>query len=272
MNFLCIDIGTSYLKSAIVSHNGTILEKARHPVSISNQHGHICMHPDEWLKALEKNLATFSHSTEIEAVAVTGNGPSLVAVNKAMELLSPAISWMDTASQEEAKKITAFAGYAYDAAFYLAKVLALLQLHALDTLGLFFSGPEYLAFLLGADPVTYLPSPGYEPFIWNQRLHSVLGLPPERFPPYVEAGKLIGKTKSGIKHLAAGIPIYSAYPDFLSAIAGTAVVEPGLVCDRTGSSETLNICSADTHGKTRLLKLPHLLPEYWNFSDGVSTS
>lgn len=272
MHFLCIDIGTSYLKIAIVSENGSIIEKHRHPLQLSYSDGYISMHPEEWLPALSKMLASFKNSNRIDAVSITGNGPTLIALSHQHTVLQPVLSWMDRSCTQEAQRISNLSGSSYDASFYLAKALRLIAIHGMDTIWKFFSGPEYLAYCMGAEPVSYLPAPGYEPYIWNETVHDSLNLKSNLFPPYVAAGDVIGYTNANGLKLPAHIPIIAAYPDFLAAIAGTGCIEPGYICDRTGSSETLNACSEYYDDAVPLLRLPHLIPDLWNLSGGVSTS
>ncbi len=271
-HLLCIDIGTSYLKAAIVTRDGAILEKGRAPLSLFESDGYTCIEPAEWLPALRKICLGFKSLGGIAALSVTGNGPSLIAVSRGQLALKPALSWMDRSCASEARTIGELAGKPYDPSFYLAKALRLARVFGLDEIWRFFSGPEYLAFILGAEPASYLPSEGYEPFIWNSPFHEALGLPASLFPPYAGPGTVIGHTKQTATGLPAGIPIIASYPDFLAAIAGTSCIEPGRICDRTGSSETLNACSSGYDDTDRLLRLPHLVPDYWNLSGGVSTS
>lgn len=272
MHFLCIDIGTSYLKTAIVSGNGSIIEKQRHPLHLSYSNGYLTMYPEEWHPALSKMLASFRYCNKIDAVSITGNGPSLIALSHKQTILQPALSWMDRSCTEEAQIIAHLSGSSYDASFYLAKALRLIAIHGMDTIWKFFSGPEYLAYCIGSEPVSYLPSSGYEPYIWNNTIHEQLGLRANLFPPYAEPGTIIGYTKPNGLKLPENIPIIAAYPDFLAAIAGTGCIEPGYICDRTGSSETLNACSECYDDALPLLRLPHLIPNLWNLSGGVSTS
>lgn len=272
MHFLCIDIGTSYLKTAIVSENGSIIEKQRHPLHLSYSDGYVSMHPEEWLPALSKMIAGFKYSNRIDAVSITGNGPSLIALSHQQTILQPALSWMDRSCIKEAQIISNFSGSMYDASFYLAKAMRLIAIHGMDTIWKFFSGPEYLAYCIGAEPISYMPGAGYEPYIWNNTVHDSLGLKSSLFPPYVAPGAVIGYTKPNGLKLPEHIPIIAAYPDFLAAIAGTGCIEPGYICDRTGSSETLNACSEHYDDAVPLLRLPHLLPGLWNLSGGISTS
>jgi xylulokinase len=79
------------------------------------------------------------------------------------------------------------------------------------------------------------------------------GLPEERFP--------------------AGIPIIAGGADFIMALIGTGAVEPGMVCDRAGTSEGINLCAVGIprlSGELRVL--PHVNPDYRNVSVIIPSS
>jgi xylulokinase len=76
--------------------------------------------------------------------------------------------------------------------------------------------------------------------------------------------------------LREGTPIVAGGPDFIMALIGTAALEPGMICDRAGSSEGINLCldrgayrflrekqaRGGLAGKIRLL--PHAVPGIFN--------
>jgi xylulokinase len=128
---------------------------------------------------------------------------------------------------------------------------------------LFLSSQEWLSFSLGADPVTVLPQEAYRPFYWDGEQCGKAGLDMELFPPFAAMGSVIGKVRAlegcrtlcqtilsegtpislrGMSILPEGTPILAGGPDFIMALLGSAVVEPGMICDRAGSSEGINLC------------------------------
>jgi xylulokinase len=84
------------------------------------------------------------------------------------------------------------------------------------------------------------------------------GLPEERLPP--------------------GIPIIAGGADFIMALIGTGAIEPGMVCDRAGSSEGINRCTVLPGVGTApqvpaaLRALPHVIPGLWNISVIIPSS
>jgi len=139
----------------------------------------------------------------------------------------------------------------------------------------FFSGPEYLAFALGAAPVSYRISDYYDRYLWDAGTARALGIDTALFPPYVEPARIIGAVSTHASEaigLPAGIPIISGFPDFLAALVGSGAVHTGIACDRSGSSEALNVCAATPFPDGSIFSLPHAIPGFWNLSGGLSTS
>ena len=286
MAYLSFDIGSSSVKAALIAEDGRLLGMARHPLSQVQGPGGV--HESDasaWVEAsfaagaeaIAEAKASFP-GQEVRALSVSGNGPTLVAVDASGKPLGPALSWLDRRAVSEAAELSSIAGMVIDPTFYLPKACRLWRQADEDErtkLRWFFSCPEYVAFALSGEACTYLPDSGYEPYIWNERFIAALGLPKDRFPPFASPGSIIGTlipSSASRLGIDAGAPVVAGFPDFLAAVVGSAAVEPGAACDRTGSSEALNICAKRPSRDGRLFSLPHAVPGLWNVSGGVSTS
>jgi sugar (pentulose or hexulose) kinase len=128
---------------------------------------------------------------------------------------------------------------------------------------------------LGAEPVSALPTILYRPYYYDDAQCAAYGLDRRKFPPFAALGMLIGKVsaeaalRSGC--LTAGLPIAAGGPDFITAILGSGAVSPGLVCDRAGSSEGINVCASEPPppelaSANGLRVLPHPVEGLWNVS------
>lgn len=286
--FCGIDLGSSSVKCAIVDESGTRLGfgkavlggGAAHPAELRDE-------PAEWRRAAatacRAALAEASDSParpagrRVEAVAVSGNGPTLVAVDSSGSPIGKAAPWMDRSALGEAARASEAWGRRVDPSFYLPKALRILEAAGAGgpAVAAFFSGPEYLAHTMGAEPVSYLIDPYYESYVWNLDLAEIMGMDRALFPRYVEPGRIIGTLSAraaGEYGLPPGIPIVSAFPDFLAALVGSDTMSPGMACDRTGSSEALNLCAVAPCPDAALLSLPHAASGLWNVSGGLSTS
>ena len=110
-----------------------------------------------------------------------------------------------------------------------------------------FSAQEWLSYKLGAEPVTILPQEEYRPFYWDDEQIGLFGLDAAKFPPFAVMGAITGRVSARAADrygLEAGIPIIGGGPDFIMALIGAGAIEDGIVCDRAGTSEGVNLCSA----------------------------
>jgi xylulokinase len=301
--YLLFDIGSSSLKAAIITEEGRLLGLARRALSqgragaepgrgrdagaLGREAGVHEADAAGWIEAAYSagaealtaaRRASGEARLEIRAISVSGNGPTLLAVDASGEPLGPALAWMDRRALAEAEEVSALAGRVIDPSFYLPKALRLWR--EADPAGRsrlrwFFSCPEYLLFALCGTAITYLPHPGYEPYIWNAGMIEALGLPLDRFPPFAAPAARTGLLLPGAAGrlgLAPGIPLVAGFPDFLAAIVGSACVGIGSACDRSGTSEAINICAERPYPTRALLSLPHPVEGLWNVSGGVSTA
>jgi xylulokinase len=284
--YLCFDIGSSQLKAAILSEDGRLVSSAREPVSL--RHGPGGQHESDPLNWVEAALSAGSHAVaeakrtasrlEVRAVAVSGNGPTLLAADASGKPIGPALSWLDRRAIMEASEVSALAGKPIDPSFYLPKALWIWRSADEGTrsrIRRFFACPEYLLYALCGEALTCLPAPGYEPYIWNEAMVAALGLPADRFPPFAApatiAGRLLPRVAEGLG-LPEGAPVIVGFPDFLAAIVGSGSIAAGIACDRTGTSEALNLCADRPFPTRELLSLPHPIAGLWNLSGGVSTA
>ena len=269
---LCADIGTSSLKAALVDYGGKLrcFVRETYPadrVASGNTSS------EDWENAFASAAATLLGSAgleriEIGAVCVSGNGPTLVPVGADGEPCAP-LHWHDgkTIRPQDAGLRS----------FFLPRAAWLRDHRPADyeRTKLFLSCHEWLSVRLGAAPVGVLMSPAYEPYFWDAEQIGAFGLDAEKFPPLVLMGERIGTvspsagTRFGIP---AGTPIVAAGTDYFMALVGVGVVENGMVCDRAGTSEGINVC-ADRPAKTAdLLTLPQLRPELWHVSASLPTT
>ena len=284
-SIFCVDIGTSSLKAAFITEAGTVLKFTRvlfpQPVQAA-----------DWVRAFFAAWEALPADCSIQAICVSGNGPSLVAlphqrsVPKSEKKLPmyPIPAGLRDSIIEAAKDDTLFlwneplppdvvvpAG----ASLFLPRIAAFKATYS-DVFGAaayLFSGPEYIAYLLTGTAVTVLPDPRYEAAYWNSAelqdfAESVLHTDPEclskQLPPFVQAGTVLGRF--------CGIPVIAGVPDFIAALIGTGTLVPGCACDRAGSSEGLNVCIQEPLRSTGALLLPSIMPDLWNISSVIPSS
>ena len=282
---LTFDIGTSLLKGGVFDASGTLRSRAEVPVHLSDR-GDPLMHEadaNNWISALSLVAAQLelpkapSSDRNIEAVVVSGNGPTLVPVDSKGKALDFAMTWMDRRGVEEARMIAEITGRYVDPTFYLPKALWIYRNkpEVYKRTRHFCSCPDFVDLYLTGKACTVLPSEQFAPYIWRPETIERLGMDPAKFPPFIRPGEQVGEIRQQAQELLgipALTPVFAGGPDFVMTLLGTATVRPGRACDRAGTSEGINLCSEVAVEDKRLLCLPHIIAGYTNISGIISTS
>jgi xylulokinase len=278
---LAYDIGTSYLKGAVVTSSGKVVSRAQVPVRLreSRDPAHRESDPDDWLAglAIVTTELGLREKGRIQGVVVSANGPTLVPVDSAGEPLGRAITWMDRRAAEEADLIAEFSDAPLDASFYLPKALWIMrhQPEVYEKTRHFLACAEYISFFLTGNASRIIPTSLFKEFFWNEEAIPPLHLDTDKFPPFMEPGEIIGTVSQRAQDavgIPAGIPVIAGGPDYVMSILGTAAISAGRTCDRAGTSEGLNLCWSAPVRDTRLLCFPHLMRGHYNVSAMISSS
>lgn len=161
--------------------------------------------------------------------------------------------------------------------FFLPKA-SWLQQHDAETFrqtNTLLSCAEYVGYRLTGQLHTASPSTEFDPLFWDPSSLAAYGLSPELFPPFLRPAQVVGALQPAIAAelgIPSGIPLAAAGSDFLMSLLGTAAVDVGMVCDRAGSSEGINYCSARAVQDTRLRSLPHVIPGLSNVAGILSST
>ncbi|MGP1577352.1 MAG: xylulokinase [Treponema sp.] len=263
------DIGTSSLKAAVIDPCGTVFAFTRiffsQPVT-----------PVEWIKAFFSAWQQLSKNRNIEAICISGNGPTLAAVRErkvpyTKKLRSTHIlpEWymsyvLETAAADrlllwntavDAGTACPKTGSLFLPRLYAFKRYAPAEFAAANCI---ISGPEYLISVLTGNAVTVLPDSRYTRAYWTQELCRQYGIDDALLPPFVPLGVEAG--------YFCGIPVITGAPDFIAALLGTNTVSAGTACDRAGSSEGINICTQNQPSAEQTLLLPSAISDLWNIS------
>jgi len=255
---LAVDLGTSSLKAGLLSPDGRL--KARVRVSYAHPPGSESdfFNPLEWESSFIEALRMLPR-VEIRALAISGNGPSLVGLDKKGQPVGGAELWLNPRSIR--KKNTK--------SYYLPKIEWLKQ-HDVDrwqNISFFLSCPDFLQNRITGKRTMTLPHEGFREFIWNKNQLKIYNLDESLFPDMVSMGEIAGyvtaeaSSKFGLNQ---GMPVVAAGSDFMMALLGSGSIEEGMVCDRAGTSEGINYCTRTPSGDTRLRDLPHVVEGYWN--------
>lgn len=261
---LCIDIGTSSLKSAIINEEGKVLAFDRQ-IFLAKSTNHSAF---EWSEGLKKSLLKFSQNTfDICAICVSGNGPTLVSQSGETLLWNADISSLKNPSEYFGKSL------------YIPRILAFKEKfpNVWNSSEYIFSGPEYLIWKLTGKAVSILPEKRFQVAYWTQDELLSCSLTKkecQKLPPFVFPSTYVASlSQASVNFLNAqkiGInlqtKVFCGAPDFVSALVGTNTLKSGTLCDRAGSSEGINFCTDKPFFATGIRTLPSVISGLWNES------
>jgi xylulokinase len=282
---LAIDIGTTSAKAALFHSDGRCIALERRSIQsyLGNSPLEQEIDPGEWSRALEELLARLSQGRvdglkNLQCIAISGNGPTLFPVDADGNALHKALTWMDRRAYKESQELLVSLGRKLDPAYNLPKALWFKKNREAiyKKTRYFMSCPEYICALLTDQWVSFLPAPGYEEIIWDNTSLDILGLDRDKFPPFVRLGAIVGGVNgraAAALGLPAGTPVVAGGPDFIVSLIGTATTKPRRACNRSGTSEGINLCWEKGSPRHKgLLYMPHVVEPYENISGVISSS
>ncbi len=265
---LSIDLGTTSIKLGCIDASGDLLWWDRERI-LAHQHERARWYPHTWLRVLQIMLDRMpaDAAARLAAVAVSGHGPTVIPVDREGEPLSHALMWLET------HESVPTSGESY----FLPKVVWYRNRHPqlFERTHLFLSCPEYISFFLTGEAVTITQSEEFSRFIWTKEQIEAEGLDAARFPPFIRLGERIGRVQKAAAQflgLAADLPVVAAGHDFLISLLGTRTIAPGRTCDRAGTSEGINHCSAVPVAEPQIRCLPHVVPGLYNVAGILSST
>ena len=263
---LAVDIGTSSMKGGLISDEGYLFSyhRVKFPSESLAEPG--AFQAGLWSEGFLEILETVG-ADRVSAVAISGNGPTIVPVGARGEALGPVLLWRFNQSE----------GIDKTTSYYLPKICWLKKNRpgVYSAASLFLSCPEFLMYQLTGEAVMVSPHNDFLPFIWDQGTLERLNLKKEAFPEIVEMGTVAGKVTSSpfLKtKLKAGTPVVACGSDFMASLIGTGAVYPGRICDRAGTSEGINYCSSEVRKSPNLRELPHAVKGMVNISAILSST
>lgn len=266
---LCVDIGTSSLKAALIDECGFLQDSTRVHFStlskniqntvISNNSNN--SNQNFWLQAFFqacKNLDT-KNNKQLKAISISGNGPTLVSLTDKTEFT---LLW-NTPS-----KINISCNYP---SIYLPKILQLKQdfPNIWNNTKTILSGPEYLIYKLTNTQCTILAEKRFLPAYWTNEMLTEYEISSDLFPDFVPLGYNAGNVIPEIQSIISSnktIPVFCGGPDFITALIGTNTLSQGKICDRCGSSEGINLCTPKPINDTSIRNLPSVISNLHNAS------
>lgn len=270
---LGIDIGTTGVRAAIFEPNGRLVADAH--VSCSPdapEPGWAEADPEVWWRAVTRVLRELSKTAsldDIAAVAVVGQAPTVVLVDDVGKPVRPAILWLDTRAEAEARELGTNA-------YYLGPKLSWLSRKEPETLARTRHVLQSHAFIamrltgeVATDPSTAalcLPLYDLGANTWVHDACSRIGVKPSQLPEIRRAHDVLGtitKDAAEATGLRAGTKVVVGGGDFAAATLGAGVLEEGEACLMLGTAGNLLLPLRAPGTDARLINAHHVGTDRW---------
>ncbi len=283
---LTIDIGTTSCKAATYTREGLC---THHDRILFDPHAFTADSQRVETYAISVALSTLmGHLAEpekIETIIVTGSGPSLVPVIGEPRFVDGVLHgqsgltrlYLDRKAVQEAEKISEVSGAFVDAGFFLPKALHIAEKER-ELYGktkVFLSTYDYINYLLTSEVKAIKHSKDSGRWYYDHEILKKLALDERKFAELIYPGDVVGNISSAAQEafrLSNGVKVVAGGPDFIISILGSGAVSPSLVCDRSGTSEGINVCSEKPVDDVRLMSYLHPVEPLYNISGIINTA
>lgn len=269
---LGIEIGTTRVKVGIYDLAGNqIIEKSCSHSVIYDKKNNSSESPIlQWWLSLKKAISKILIETEpsdIKAICVGSHGPSLVALDKKYNPVGNSILWMDRRGSNEAEYLSKKLGVkSNDLAWFVPRAMYLRNNNpeSFKRVRHFVQPLDYINCKLTGSIRTSMVSNSIK--IWDEKTIEASNLPRELFPEEIHMGEIVGLTNTSAAAetgLPPNIPVVAGTggADFIEVLISSGSLKKGVVCDRGGSSQGVNICWDKPFSDSRLFEAQHPLAE-----------
>ncbi len=292
---LTIDVGTSSTKTVLWSEQGEELAAASAPYALDRPDPLWAEIDGEvWWQAVVQTIQQATARAggdrlEIAAIGVDAVGWTLIPVDRAGDLLAPAMIWLDRRAGEEAAWLQGLpeAGRLVDLAAnpldpaYITPKLVWLRRHRpaiFEAAHQFLAATGFIvARLTGAFTCDYTQAYGYHFFDlaherWDETAAAAVGVPLEKMPrlcsPTEIAGTLTARAAAATG-LPAGVPVIAGCLDAAAGALGAGVTRPGQTNEQGGQAGGVGISLDRIVVEPRLIFSHHVLPGQYLLAAGT---
>lgn len=277
-----LDLGTSSAKGAAFDLAGRALASAEYPYRYEQPApGWAEMNAEIWWHAAREILRALSERiapARVRAVGVSGQAPTLLAVDGDGRPVRPAILWLDVRSEDEAAVLALRLPPGMERAsgnrlhaYYLGPKLAWLRAREPERLARTATVLQSHSFpvmrLTGERVTDYssasLAAPLYDALAraWSPTAASALGVPMRLLPRLAPAHAVAGTvTEAAAREtgLDAGTPVVVGGADFAASTLAGGVTEPGEACLMLGTAGNLIMPFTGARFDTRFINAHHV--------------
>ncbi len=288
--FLGLDIGTSSVKSILVSVGGDVAAVATASLSLDTPHpGWAEQDPEAWWEASRaaiRDVRARQPGARIAAVGISGQMHSSVFLDKKGDVIRPALLWCDGRTTAECREIEARAGgeahlreWVRNAAlegFTLPKVLWLRNHEpaAFERLATVLLAKDFVRLRLTGTVATE-PSDAsgtlmFDPthLRWSREILDAFALPPSLLPAVGGSSEVLGRVTAAaaaLTGLAPGTPVVGGGADNACGAAGVGAIAQGEAVSSWGTSGTVLAPTTEPRvdPKLRAHTFCHVAPGVW---------
>jgi xylulokinase len=265
-----IELGTTRVKTGIYDFNGNLLvEKIlNYPLYFDKATGTAESKPHDWWNAVKTSLHSAINTLDcidIRGITVGSHGPSLVVLDKKFNPVCDSILWMDQRAKKEAKFISSKLNKkSNDLAWFVPRVLWLKnnRPEIFNKIKYCIQPLDYINFKLTGELLTTYVSNDIK--IWDDKIIDASGLDKNLFPKLIKMGDYLGNTTAETNESTC-IPkdtkviAGTGGVDCMEVIISSGALHPGLICDRGGTSQGVNLCWTSKFNDKRFYEAPHPL-------------
>jgi xylulokinase len=280
---ITLDIGSTRTKAALFDREGTLV--ARHSCLSGNlsrkEKVMVEACPEDWLKATVTSVRQVTAHIDgslLAGLCIASEGPTLVALDKDMNPVYPAMLWMDSRATAEAVEISSLLGRKVPPAWLPAKALWLSrhEPHLFARIVSILQPLDFVASMITGDVRFSVVSD-----VFNAAPLDMLeaaGLPAAIIPPRVTMGELHGRVQASWASalgVPEGLPVIAGTGgvDAIQVILGTGTLQEGIVCDKAGTSEGIEVVWRNPIDDHRFFVAPHpLVPGFFHIGGVMSTT
>jgi xylulokinase len=288
--YLGLDIGTSGVKAILVAPNGDVVAATTTPLTLSTpKPGWAEQHPDDWWQATIQSIRgvlSQKPSADVSAIGISGQMHSSVFLDRAGNVVRPALLWCDGRTTTECEEITRRAGgedhlrdWVRNPAlegFTLPKVLWLRN-HEPDAyarVATILLAKDFIRFRLTGSLATE-PSDAsgtlmFDPARreWSNEMLEATGVPRSLLPDIGESAEVLGRVTAmaaQITGLRTETPVVGGGADNACGAAGVGVVTPSEAVASWGTSGTVLAPTAAplVDPRLRAHTFCHVVPTTW---------
>lgn len=291
--YLGIDLGTSGTKSLVCRADGTILATAtvEHPIA-HPQPGWSEQNPaDWWQSACESSRKAIAKSgikpDELKGIGLSGQMHGSVFLDRAHQVLRPALLWNDQRTQRECEEIEQAAGGRLAlismvsnpafTGFSAPKILWLRnnEPRIFEKLQHVLLPKDYLRLKLTGELATEVSDASGTLLLnvrersWHTGLLNMLQLNASLLPRCVESDEVTGTlTAQAAKELGVspGVPVVGGAGDQAASAVGNGIVKPGILSATMGTSGVVfaHAEKPETHPEGKVHTMCHAVRGAWH--------